>query len=223
MPTVLMKLVGPMQSWGVVSRFDQRDTFREPTKSGIIGLICASMGIDRSDYERQSPLYSARIGVRHDKPGTLRYDYQTAACKRGDAIVRADGKFATDGGVVSRRYYLADAAFLAGIESDDVQLLRSVCSSLSNPVWPLYLGRKSYVPSEPLLCSDEVLEMPLEEALRSYPWISRRRVATGGGSVLLSLENSIQEGLLIMDQPVGPLAERRFAGRYLRTETIEIC
>lgn len=51
MPTLLLRLVGPMQSWGTTSRFDQRDTGKDPSKSGVIGLLAAAMGIDRENWE----------------------------------------------------------------------------------------------------------------------------------------------------------------------------
>ena len=41
MATLLMRLAGPMQSWGTTSRFDQRDTGKEPSKSGVVGLLAA--------------------------------------------------------------------------------------------------------------------------------------------------------------------------------------
>lgn len=223
MPTVLLKLIGPMQSWGVVSRFDQRDTFREPSKSGVLGLVCAAMGIERSDFAKQAPLYTVRMGVRHDKPGILRYDFQTAACKKTDSIIRADGKHANDGGVISRRYYLADAAFLVGLESCDLTLLDAISYALNNPVWPIYMGRKSYVPSEPILCGTEPFNMPLEEALRHHPLLRSIRNSTAVNNILMSIETTTREGLFVMDQPQGALQERRFAARYLKTETIEIC
>ena len=46
--TLLLRLAGPMQSWGLESRFDQRDTGREPSKSGVLGLICAALGKPRT-------------------------------------------------------------------------------------------------------------------------------------------------------------------------------
>jgi len=49
MATLLIPLVGPMQSWGTRSRFDHRDTEREPSKSGVIGLVCAAIGRDRNE------------------------------------------------------------------------------------------------------------------------------------------------------------------------------
>ena len=45
--TLLLRLQGPMQSWGTTSRFDERDTQLEPSKSGVLGLVCAAIGRDR--------------------------------------------------------------------------------------------------------------------------------------------------------------------------------
>jgi len=43
MPTLLLRLAGPMQSWGLSSRFTIRDTSLEPSKSGVLGLLCAAL------------------------------------------------------------------------------------------------------------------------------------------------------------------------------------
>ncbi|MBU1405405.1 MAG: type I-E CRISPR-associated protein Cas5/CasD, partial [Proteobacteria bacterium] len=142
MPTLLLRLVGPMQSWGTTSRFDQRDTGKEPSKSGVIGLLAAAMGIDRENWPDLEPLTRLALGVRHDRPGVPKRDYQTAGCATGDTIIKADGKPSKDG-VVSQRFYLADAAFLVGLEGDDRVFLEKVHAALRNPVWPLALGRKS--------------------------------------------------------------------------------
>ena len=47
MPTLLLGLAGPLQSWGTTSRFDRRETDLEPSKSGVLGLVCAALGRDR--------------------------------------------------------------------------------------------------------------------------------------------------------------------------------
>jgi CRISPR system Cascade subunit CasD len=60
MPTLLLRLVGPMQSWGTTSRFDQRDTGKEPSKSGVIGLVAAALGIDRENWTDLEPLTHRR-------------------------------------------------------------------------------------------------------------------------------------------------------------------
>ena len=103
MPTLLLRLVGPMQSWGTTSRFDQRDTGKEPSKSGVIGLLAAAMGIERENWSELEPLTRFSMGVRHDRPGVPKCDYQTAGCAKSDTVIRADGTQSKDG-VVSQRF-----------------------------------------------------------------------------------------------------------------------
>ena len=44
MSILLLRLAGPMQSWGTQSRFLVRDTGMEPSKSGVIGLLSPLWG-----------------------------------------------------------------------------------------------------------------------------------------------------------------------------------
>lgn len=218
MPTLLLRLVGPMQSWGTTSRFDQRDTGKEPSKSGVIGLLAAALGIDREYWIDLEPLTHMAMGVRHDRSGVPKRDYQTAGCAATDTIIKADGKQAKDG-VVSDRFYLADAAFLVGLECADRALLESIHAALRNPVWPLALGRKSYVPSEPVWIENGVQEAPLQEALAQWPWIaSQRKWEKPPEKLLISLESKDGSGVLRMDQLLSSFAERRFGGRFVRSE-----
>jgi CRISPR system Cascade subunit CasD len=174
--TLLLRLAGPMQSWGTQSRFATRDTDREPSKSGVIGLLCAALG-----RPREAPLddlAALRMGVRVDREGVVQVDYHTAGgSHRRDqvyGVARADGSLET---VPSRRYYLADASFLVGLEGDDA-LLRQLDRALAAPVWPLSLGRKSFVPGVPVALPADppdgpgLRPLPLAEALRAYPWPS---------------------------------------------------
>ena len=78
MNTLLLRLGGAMQSWGVQSRFGVRDTGLEPSKSGVLGLVCAALGINRSDDQALVPLAALKMGVRVDWEGLLRVDYHTA-------------------------------------------------------------------------------------------------------------------------------------------------
>ena len=55
MSTLLLRLAGPMQSWGTDSKFDERRTGREPSKSGVIGLVAAALGIARAAHDRRFP------------------------------------------------------------------------------------------------------------------------------------------------------------------------
>ena len=220
MATVLLRLVGPLQSWGTTSRFDERDTGKEPSKSGVIGLLAAALGIDRENWTDLEPLTRLRMGVRHDRLGTPKQDYQTAGCASEDSIIKANGTQSNDG-VVSRRHYLADAAFLVGLQGDDRSLLERVHARLKDPVWLLSLGRKSYVPSEPIWIDRGVQDAPMQELLERWPWIAtRRRWEKPPEKLLVSWESDDGTGTLKMDQPLSSFAERRFGARFVRSEWI---
>lgn len=178
-----MRLAGPMQSWGVNSRFSIRETLTEPSKSGVIGLLCAALGWDRAAKTHViagqsctlTDLSSLKFGVRVVHEGVVRRDYHTAQnVLRAKAKLR-HGKPTAEGDlqqtVLSERYYLSDAYFLVGFESDDLLLLQALDLALVSPYWPLSLGRKSFVPSHPVRfsASDKrnsgVADSPLIEAL----------------------------------------------------------
>ncbi|MHB8092142.1 MAG: type I-E CRISPR-associated protein Cas5/CasD [Syntrophales bacterium] len=221
MPTLLLRLVGPMQSWGTTSRFDQRDTGKEPSKSGVIGLLAAAMGIERENWRDLEPLTRLFMGVRHDRSGVLKRDYQTAAGARSDQIIRANGGFSEDG-VISERYYLADASFLVALEGTERQFLEKVNAKLRNPVWPLALGRKSYLPVEPIWLNKGLQETSLLNTLKSYPWIGnlRRWERNPPEQLFVSVDSEDGSGVLKMDQPLSSFAERRFGARFVRSEWI---
>lgn len=215
MPTLLLRLVGPMQSWGTTSRFDQRDTGKEPSKSGVVGLLAATMGIDRENWIDLEPLTRLSMGVRHDRAGVPKRDYQTA-----QHIISADRSKIHDTAVTTRDY-LADAAFLVGVATEDHALLGRIHFALRDPVWPLALGRKSYVPSEPIWMENAVQDIPLREALARWPWIStRRRWEELPEKLLASFESEDGSGVLKMDQPLSSFAERRFGARFVCSEWI---
>lgn len=134
MSTLLLRLAGPMQSWGTDSKFDVRRTQREPSKSGVIGLIAAALGISRQDMDALLPLASMRFGVRVDQEGTMMRDFHTAHPEKGSSYV-------------THRYYLADAVFTVGLESEDEELLRKIGEALQVPAFPLYLGRRACPPT----------------------------------------------------------------------------
>lgn len=220
MPTLLLRLAGPMQSWGTTSRFDQRDTGKEPSKSGVLGLLAAALGIDRENWDDLEPLVRLIMGVRHDRPGVLKRDFQTAGCAANEYMIRADGSLSKDG-VTSQRHYLADAVFLVGLEGPDLSLLESVHVALQNPTWPLALGRKSYVPSEPVWLEDGIVDAPLFDSLTARPWLTtKRRNENVPDRLLISLESQDSSGVLRMDQPLSSFSTRRFGARYVRSEWI---
>lgn len=169
MHTLLMRLVGPMQSWGTQDRFPLRDTLLEPSKSGIVGLLCAAEGTSRENAKRiQELAESLNMGVRVDCVGKKHFDYHTAR-----EILSSD-ESKKDRSVVGNRYYLADAAFLVGLESNDLGLLKHLQDALANPHWFLFLGRKSFVASEPIGLKDGMQQdVDLLTALQTYRWLGR--------------------------------------------------
>ena len=182
MSTLLLRLAGPFQSWGTQSRFSVRDTGREPSKSGVIGLLCAALGRPRT--EPLDDLAALRRGVRVDQEGALQRDYQTAGgTHRRDeeyGVAHADG--GTGGTVTSARYYLADADFLVGLAGsgqDQEALLRDLDDALARPIWPLCLGRKAFVPGVPVRLPDQAPNGPglhreaLREVLQRHHWPER--------------------------------------------------
>lgn len=220
MPTLLIQLVGPMQSWGTTSRFDQRDTGKEPSKSGVVGLLAAAMGIDRENWADLEPLTRLAMGVRHDRSGVPRRDDQTAGCAKADKVIKADGK-PSDDGIVSRRDYLADAAFLVGLVGEDRSLLERAHAALRDPFWPLALGRKSYVPSESIWIKDGLHDGNLLEVMKVRPWIATpRKWEESPKELLLSMESTDGSGSFKMDQPLSSFADRRFGSRFVRSEWI---
>jgi CRISPR system Cascade subunit CasD len=195
-----------MQSWGVQSRFSIRDTGREPSKSGVVGLLCAALG--RARAEPVDDLAALRMGVRVDQEGSVEYDYQTAM-----NVLRAGG--GTKETEPSRRYYLADARFLVGLAGEDLDLLARLNNALRDPHWPLYLGRKAFVPGEPVLLRDGLRsDETLLQALKQYPWLGPAWRECGD-QLRLVLEDP--DGPEVRsDQPIS-FAERRFAPRHVTT------
>ena len=148
MATLLLRLAAPLQSWGVSSKFEIRETTKEPTKSGVIGLVAAALG--RSRDESVEDLSCLKFGVRIDQEGELLRDFQMVHGEKNS--------------YVTHRYYLADAIFLVGLESKDILFLKEIKNALQYPAFPLFLGRRSCPPTFPLVLGIE--EKPLFDALK---------------------------------------------------------
>jgi len=215
MSVLLFRLAGPMQSWGVQSRFSVRDTGREPSKSGVIGLLCAALGWQRQQGsytfgEREISLAefarSLTMGVRVDQEGRLAKDYHTAlnVAKAGGGIKDCEP---------STRYYLADYRFLVGVESVDVELLNNMQTKLRAPHWPLYLGRKAFLPCPPVpLGADDppsIQDGELLTVLKQFPRNNNRE------SLRFVMEVEYGKGEPRLDQPVS-FARREFHLRHVQ-------
>lgn len=147
-------LDGPLQSWGSASRFQRRTTGMNPTKSGVLGLICAAMGLAKGSAEEDgllpdlAALKMITIAIPRSVerragplPARRLEDYHTVLDTR-----RASGVMNKDA-VVTRREYLLDSRF-GVILVGDRELLDKVAAALQDPRWGVWLGRKSCIPAE---------------------------------------------------------------------------
>jgi len=71
---LILKLDGVMQGWGGHTYEDWRPTELFPTRSGLLGLLGACLGIDRQDIDRLNALaesvnFAVRVDSRVDQGG----------------------------------------------------------------------------------------------------------------------------------------------------------
>lgn len=204
-----------MQSWGTQSRFSIRDTDREPSKSGVIGMICCALGRDRS--ESLDDLNKLKMGIRVDKEGELELDFHTAGGAPNKKDGKPEGVYRASGGVkregiVSKRYYLADAEFIVGLEGD-VDLLNKIHYAVAKPKWPLFLGRKAFVPSLPVHIPDGLIEgKSLLNVLKEHPL---RRKNSEERNIRIVLETDDPNHETRNDVPVS-FENRRFSTRQIQ-------
>ncbi len=157
---LILKLDGPMQAWGGHTFEDFRPSHLFPTRSGLLGLIGACMGIDRQDAAAltslaeslefavradQFGICDARDGFPRKEPLKLS-DFHTVLAAR-----KVDGS-ANKNPVVSRREYLFDAVFTValGERAGGAVNLDTVAAAIKRPRYTPTLGRRSCPLSRPL-------------------------------------------------------------------------
>ncbi|MDR4519967.1 MAG: type I-E CRISPR-associated protein Cas5/CasD [Nitrosomonas sp.] len=158
-----LRLEGPLQSWGFESQYNRRNTGLLPTKSAILGMCCAALGIPRGSEEEKT-LLEQFIGLR----------LLTVAIPRHDPKYRDESKElqvrritdyhtvqntktasgSTKDTHLTYRQYLCDASF-ACVLSGNAQLINQLVKDekgygLENPVWGIWLGRKACIPTAPV-------------------------------------------------------------------------
>jgi CRISPR system Cascade subunit CasD len=185
------------------------------------------MGLSRDEANTDTPEFAGltklKMAVVALREGLLQSDYHTAQeVAIASAERRKDGSYKTKETEVSTRFYLADADFVVALAGENREILERAHSALQNPSWPLFLGRKSFVPDEPVYFRDGVistektledflgndLERILEQHERSFPRVHCRVV----------IENDMGSE----SRPDVPLsfARRQFTNRRVRTTYI---
>lgn len=210
-----LRLEGPLQSWGFDSLYNRRNTGLMPTKSAVAGMCCAALGLPRgSDGEngflikfnalKMTALAIPRICHGTELPVRRLRDYHTVQDTR-----KASGAISNDC-VLTDRQYLTDAAFGVLLEGDTA-FLEGIAAAIADPVWGLWLGRKTCMPSAPIFAGlkenlDDALHLIIDKPIESYARQEEVDDFTEGRDSL-------------PDSPVSFAAERRlFAPRRVRTK-----
>lgn len=210
-----LRLEGPLQSWGFDSQYNRRNTGLMPTKSAIAGMSCAALGWSRGSREeekflalfrdvRMTAIAIPRNGAKKELPVRRLEDYHTV-----QYTMRASGSVNNDC-VLTHRQYLTDASFGVLLEGD-AGLLGEIAAALADPKWGIWLGRKTCIPSAPVLAGlEEKREDALRLLVREKPLESFTRQE--------EVENFAEGRDSLPDAPVSFATERRlFSPRRVRT------
>lgn len=222
MSTLLLRLAGPMQSWGTSSKFDRRLTEVFPSKSGVFGMLACALGIRREESEEAlKELFPLRFGVRIDQDGELLNDYH---------IVHEMTDSKNPAVWVTNRYYLADAVFLVGLQGEET-LLNKLVEALNNPVFPIFLGRRSCPPAGKLVLG--LRNLDLQDALEQEQWTAndwyKKRTKKQHLEIFLDagLEDdasfSLRDFPVSFDQKFRKYAIRDVVKKHIRIKEIETC
>ena len=233
MKHLALYLRAPLQSWGASSKFGDRGTLDAPTRSGLTGLLAAACGIDKNDeagdrvwLDRAARLSFEVIGF---KRGDRMTDYHTVGArydkcdpwqKRMIPTTAEDGS-PKKNPTVTHRDYLSDSVFGAVLSGDDA-LVAEMAAALANPVWGVWLGRKSCIPTEPVFAgvfeSAEAARAALADRWRRSAERAGKTIGestTAAFPVIEALPDEADE--TVLDVPVS-FAKREFHARGIRRD-----
>ena len=163
MKFLIVKLQGGMQAWGTHTYEDYRPTNLFPTRSGLIGLFGACLGIDRQDSSTIQSLNKCLVmAIRADKQQwkpQIITDYHTILDAR-----KVNGTPRNDA-ILSSREYICDACFTIAVSLQNCEIkLVDLAQAVRFPFYTPALGRKSCPLYRPLY-ETEIEAHSLEEAL----------------------------------------------------------
>lgn len=220
MSTVILRLIGPLQSWGIQSRFGNRDTQLEPTKSGVLGMVAAALGMHRENDAFLATLAQCQMVVRVDAEARRMRDYHVTG--GGTFKGHPYGVWESDGfhgkTVLSDRFYLTNAAFHVGVEYRDDALVERIAQALQTPVFPLALGRRACVPTVPVFGGVRYATSA-RDALFQTPLYTAPTTTQARERIRMVVECAPNDGQSIPDVPLSFAPQRRtFGVRYTKNE-----
>lgn len=165
MDVILLRFEAPLMSFGAPIVDNHGEIQPYPALSMMTGLLGNALGVDHADAEVLERLQRRiRYAVRQDREGERIQDYQTvdlskpymddkrAWTTRGRLEERKGGS-ASSGTHIRLRDYWADAAYTVALTldpADQSPLLDDISKALKHPKRPLFIGRKTCLPAEPL-------------------------------------------------------------------------
>ena len=180
MPDFLVfQLYGALASWGDIAVGEDRPSLGHPTKSAVMGLLAAALGIERENdaaHAQLSQQYAIAVRVRAN--GELVRDYHTVQvpggkrqyASRRDELLMDKLNLNT---ILSKRDYRTDAFYQVAVWAtvdEPVYSLATLRQHLQQPVFNLYLGRKSCpvsLPLHPVISA----AVSLKQAFDAYPLV----------------------------------------------------
>lgn len=176
---LLLRLYGPLASWGEIAVGEARHSAVHPSRSALLGLLAAALGIRRDDeLGQQAIIQGYRFAIKLEQSGRPLRDYHTV--QKG--VLPRKGKFRTRrqelaadkcDTLLSSREYRCDSLALVAVEplAEAPYSLDQLATALRFPVFTLYLGRKSCPLAAPLF-PQQVAAASVREALDATPWPS---------------------------------------------------
>lgn len=222
---LLMWFEAPLQSWGHDSKFSRRDTLNFPTKSGVFGLLCCALGAGGEQRELLAELASLDMTAyafsRSEITHPLLEDFHMVGAGYNDAnkasfeyrmiLKKADGSPAKNcsGAKRTYRYYLQNRAFAVILKMPHT-LGEQLSEALQNPVWDLYLGKKSCAPTEIIYQGLYAQDFQAEEAALN---LAKEKAFIQDFKVLDGKHQG--EVLMLNDVPVQFGERKRYRQRYV--------
>lgn len=175
---LMLRLDGPLQSWGGVAMDPLRPSLSFPTRSALAGLVASALGWTYRDGQRTTALQDAiDYAVRQERAPQVLLDYHTANLDRIGSegwtrwgIEKRGGGTAAAGTQILRKSYLAGGVFLVALGLTDAApvAVAELGRALRRPARPLFLGRKGCLPASPILIGEQVAASAFE-AVASWP------------------------------------------------------
>lgn len=159
----LINLYGPMAGYGGIAVGDMRPSWTRPSRSAVLGMVAAALGIRRDDEEAQTKLQTGYgFSVMVLQPGIMMQDFHTIQSAHSSSVKklnhvmtrRDEMNLGDPDTILSRREYLCDHISVACIWIRDLESaqysLEEIADAFKKPVFCLYLGRKSCPPALPV-------------------------------------------------------------------------